>query len=95
MNMPLLPWEMVCAEECARTGFAMSDIRGPLRGKFLLEARRVIALRLHAELGMSVRRVARIINRHHCSVLNLVDEDFAEKRSARGRAWYARKKVAS
>ena len=61
-------------------GMSLDDILGRSHKKEIVAARREVAFFLVCIMGKSYPEAGRVMNRHHTTVMNLVDTDFAERK---------------
>ena len=62
------------------SGVSLDALRGPCREAALVDARQDVAVMLRAR-GLSLPQIGRVINRHHASVLNLLERAEKQRRA--------------
>lgn len=62
--------QMVIAEECARAGVSIEDVRGKRRRTRIVAVRRRISRRLRDEVLLSYPAIGALLNRDHASIMS-------------------------
>ena len=62
------------------SGISLDALRGPCRETALVDARQDVAVMLR-DRGLSLPQIGRVINRHHASVLNLLERAERQRRA--------------